>query len=160
MRKDELLHAMGTKLVMHVVGNRVPPDFIIGGADNPYLRRWFVRPEGASGGMYLHQILRDDDDRALHDHPWDSSVYIIHGAYEEVLTTGRTVYRAGSYRHMPAEQAHRLVVVEGPVWTLCFLGPRKREWGFHCPQGWVPWQQFVSGRDKGQIGAGCGDANP
>jgi hypothetical protein len=34
------------------------PDFMIGGADAPYLRRWFVRPEGPSGGLYLHEIIR------------------------------------------------------------------------------------------------------
>lgn len=149
------LRLMGAE--MKIAATLRPPDFVIGGADAPYLRRWFLRPEGPSGGLYLHEIIRDDDDRALHDHPWDSSVYIISGSYREVRNDcpEGELFVAGSYRHMPAEQAHRLVVFNGPVWTLCFLGPRRREWGFHCPQGWRPWQEFVSARDKGSIGRGC-----
>jgi hypothetical protein len=46
------------------------PDFIIGGADNPYLLRWWIIPRNRWCNVYLHKILRDDDPRALHDHPW------------------------------------------------------------------------------------------
>jgi hypothetical protein len=134
------------------------PDFIIGGKDAPYLRRWFIRPEGLTGGVYLHQILRDDDDRALHDHPWDADVFIFAGSYREVRADcpEGELFTAGTYRRMKAETAHRLVVVDSPVWTLVFFGPRRREWGFHCPQGWVPWQEFVDKDDPGGIGPGCG----
>lgn len=136
------------------------PDFIIGGANNPYLCRWFLREEGASGGLYLHQIVRDDDDRALHDHPWDASVYVIEGEYREVRADcpEGEVFGRDSYRHLAAETAHRLVITKGPVWTLCFIGKRRREWGFHCPQGWVRWQDFVATSDKGSVGQGCGGA--
>lgn len=152
---QRLLNAMGA-VAMHTA-LEVEPDFIIGGADAPYLRRWFLREEGDSGSLYLHQILRDDDDRALHDHPWDASVYIISGSYREIREDcpEGELFKAGDYRHMRAETAHRVVVVDGPVWTLCFTGKRRREWGFHCPQGWRPWQEFVSKRDKGIVGIGC-----
>ena len=43
------------------------PDFVIG-AD--YLRRWWVIPRNDSQNVYLHDIRKSDDDRALHDHPW------------------------------------------------------------------------------------------
>lgn len=149
------LDAMGVAAM--IIARHRPPDFIIGGQAAPYLRRWFLRDEGDSGCLYLHQILRDDDDRALHDHPWDASVYIIEGCYREVREDcpAGELFGAGSYRHMQAETAHRVVVVGGPVWTLCFTGKRRREWGFHCPQGWRPWQEFVSKRDRGEIGVGC-----
>lgn len=150
------LHHLGLTAILATAQVR-DPDFIIGGKDDPYLRRWQLRQEGPSGGLYLHQILRDDDDRALHDHPWDFSVYIIEGAYREIRDDcpDGEVYRAGSYRHIKAETAHRLIVLE-PLWTLCFIGPRRREWGFHCPQGWIPWQQFTAADDKGAVGKGCG----
>ena len=41
------------------------PDFIIGGAEDPYIRRWWLKRERESGSMYLHQIIRDDDDLSL-----------------------------------------------------------------------------------------------
>jgi hypothetical protein len=150
-----ILEAIG--LAAMIVAKNRKPDFVIGGEDAPYLRRWFVREEGPSGGCYLHQILRDDDDRALHDHPWDAMFYIIEGSYREITPEhpDGIVYGPGSFRHVKAEQSHRLVVVDGPVWTLAFLGPRRREWGFHCPNGWRHWKEFVSDRDKGMVGKGC-----
>lgn len=49
---------------------RRDPDFCIGGSENPYIRRWWLTeriPE--KWRVYLHNILRDDDDRALHERP-------------------------------------------------------------------------------------------
>ena len=46
------------------------PDFIIGGHDAPYLLRWWLIPRNRFFNVYVHQFLRSDDDRALHDHPW------------------------------------------------------------------------------------------
>lgn len=156
-----VLSLMGRRAL--VMSEDIAPDMVIGDPRNPYLRRWHLREEGPSGGLYLHQILRDDDDRALHDHPWDSSVFIIEGSYKELTAANPDgqLFEAGSYRHMSAETAHRLIVVDGPVWTLVFTGPRRREWGFHCKNAdgsprWVPWQEFVATHNKGEIGKGCG----
>jgi len=135
------------------------PDQVIGGHDNPYLRRWIlVKPTPTKPGLYVHQILRDDDPRALHDHPWDATLHIVRGAYREITADNPAgvIHRAGSTRHMQAETAHRLEVVEGPVWTVCMTGPKCREWGFHFENGWVHWKDFVSSEDPGAIGPGCG----
>jgi hypothetical protein len=133
------------------------PDFIIGGRGAPYLERWFLVPETDQGGVYLHRIIRDDDDRALHDHPWDCTVILLRGAYREIRNDcpDGEVFKAPFIRQMKAETAHRLVVVDGPVVTLVIWGPRRREWGFHCPQGWRPWREFVDSRDTGSVGRGC-----
>jgi hypothetical protein len=159
MPNNNALEIMGLAAIQECRGKA--PDFVIGDPAKPYLRRWFLREEGPSGGLYLHEILRDDDDRALHDHPWDCSIYIIKGAYREFRKDAPAgelfMHGNGGYRHMKAETAHRLVVVNGPVWTLCFLGPRRREWGFHCPQGWKHWKEFVAATNKGEIGPGCGN---
>lgn len=33
--------------------------------------------------------------------------------------------------------------VDGPVWTLLMIGPRRRAWGFWTPDmPWTPWAQF------------------
>ena len=39
------------------------PDFIIGGAERPYIRRWWIIPRNKLFNIYLHQVLRDDDER-------------------------------------------------------------------------------------------------
>lgn len=53
------------------------PDFVIGDLSNPYLLRWWVIPRNRFFNVYLHKFLRDDDDRALHDHPWWSMSIIL-----------------------------------------------------------------------------------
>ena len=64
---------------------RVPraPDFIIGGAEDAYMLRWWVIPRNRWFNIYLHKILRDDDPRALHDHPWWNISIVLKGGYLE-----------------------------------------------------------------------------
>ncbi len=60
-----------------------PPDFIIGGKNDPYVRRWWIIPRNRFFNIYLHQFLHSDDDRALHDHPWVNFSYLLRGGYLE-----------------------------------------------------------------------------
>lgn len=124
-----------------------PPDYVVGG-DNPegaYLNRWYLTPwrrwQARLGrraeanpttwnllsarlarllpNLYLHLFLRDDDDRALHDHPaWGVSL-LLRGTYIEHTIAGggihfRRRYSAGSLRFLPAGgqgakgKAHRI----------------------------------------------------
>lgn len=131
------------------------PDFIIG--DN-YLRRWWVIPRNEKQNVYLHEILHSDDDRALHDHPWENTSVLLEGSYEEHTPEGIFQRVAGDVVRRPATAQHRLVIPDGGrALTLFFTGPIERVWGFHCPKGFVPWYDFVDARDKGQTGRGCGE---
>jgi hypothetical protein len=141
---------------------RRPPDFVIGGADNPYLRRWFVIPRNPIFNIYLHEFLRSDDDRALHDHPWANLSLLLRGCYvEHTIAAGgiehREFFIAGMLRlRWTGRIAHRIELFDGPCWTLFITGPKYRTWGFHCPRaGWIPWQRFVASDDIGAVGKGC-----
>jgi hypothetical protein len=143
-----------------IAGATRKPDIVIGGEDSPYLRRWYVIPRNRVFNIYLHQFMRSDDDRALHDHPWASVSIMLRGFMLEVLPLpksprwierGRVVYRSAKF-------AHRLVIpdgLRGVVWTLFITGPVVREWGFHCPQGWRHWRAFTAGERGETIGRGC-----
>ena len=141
-----------------------PPDFTI--QDN-YLLRWHLIPRNRWFNIYLHNIRHSDDDRALHDHPWWNVSIILKGSYNEMRFWEPVPNRPG-YRilHHPrwsvifrsALTAHRLIVKDDSnVWTLFITGPKVREWGFHCPKGWVVWTDFVNMDNTGEIGPGCGD---
>jgi len=132
------------------------PHFYIGGSENPYLRRWYLLPRVRLGTIYLHNILRNDDDRALHDHPGDNVSIVLRGTLREILPCGSRVLWRGAVVYRRAEDAHRLEVVDGPVWTLFITGKWERDWGFWCPQGFVPWRKFVDPLDSGKVGPGCG----
>lgn len=150
------------------------PDFYIGGKEDPYLLRWWVIPRNRFFNIYLHKFLRDDDDRALHDHPWLSLSIILRGGYIEHTVHAVHRRRVGSLVFRRASHAHRIellpdtsrpVVPPGdapayferlPAWTVFITGPKVREWGFHCPKGrWVHWRDFVSDMDSGNVGRGC-----
>lgn len=141
---------------------RRAPDFVIGGWERPYLRRWWLIPRNRLFNVYLHQFLRSDDDRALHDHPWSNVSVLLRGAYtEHTIAAGgvhrREVLAAGAVRVRPFGQfAHRIELHDGPCWTLFITGPRYREWGFHCPDaGWIHWHRFTASDDPGAVGRGC-----
>lgn len=137
---------------------RRPPDKVIGGPDNPYLRRWYVIPRNRWCNVYLHQFLRSDDDRALHDHPWINCSILLRGDYIEHTPSGRFARLAGDVIFRRATAAHRIELVKhlsATVWTLFLTGPLVREWGFWCPQGWVHWKAFTAADDPGLIGKGC-----
>lgn len=156
---------------------RRPPDLTIGGGDaDPYLRRWYLIPRNRVCNIYLHQFLRDDDDRALHDHPWPNCSIVLAGRYEEVRFARRPMHgeplpptvsrwrRPGRPVLRRARTAHRVVLARDqhgrpvPCWSLFLTGVNLRSWGFWCPMGrWVHWRSFTSGPRGEVVGAGCGD---
>lgn len=145
------------------LASRRLPDVVIGGNDRPYLRRWWIIPRNRFFNVYLHQFLRSDDDRALHDHPWINCSLLLSGFYvEHTINAGgvhrRTVRTAGDLKIRGARAAHR-IEVSAPCWTLFITGPVMRDWGFHCPDaGWVHWRDFTNPADGGAtIGRGCGE---
>lgn len=83
----------------------------------PYLIRLsFFEILGYS--LKLHVILRSDDDRALHDHPWTFLTLMLAGGYYEHTFTKikgvmkKTWVRPGSLRLCRAPHAHRLELAE------------------------------------------------
>jgi hypothetical protein len=146
---------------------RRAPDFIIGGDERPYMRRWWLIPRNRLFNIYLHEILRDDDDRALHDHPWVNASLVLEGGYVEVCLAadGYLVRRwrsPGAIALRLPTTAHRLELPRAehtgearPSWSLFVTGPNVRTWGFRCPKGWVDWRSFTAGPRGELVGKGC-----
>lgn len=133
-----------------------PPDFRIG---ERYIRRWWVLPRNEFLNVYLHEMLASDGDRALHDHPWPNTSVLLLGRYWEHTPDGQFLREAGDVIERAANALHRLELAEGceRVISLFHTGPKQREWGFACPQGWVHWRDFTDPSATGQIGRGCGE---
>lgn len=87
------------------------PHQIIGGADDPYMLRWYVIPRNPMLNVYLHKFTRSDDDRALHDHPWWFVSLILRGQYDEITAAGTKRRRAGTIAYRPAEWRHRVALL-------------------------------------------------
>lgn len=132
-----------------------PPDEIIGDPRQPYLYRWHRIRRNRWLNIYVHQFLRSDDDRALHDHPWPSLSLVLSGSYvEHEIRAGGvhvpTLRKMGDLIFRLPSSAHRIELPKessAPCWTLFVTGPKVREWGFHRPDRWVHWTEF-DGQDN------------
>lgn len=176
------------------VANKREPDFIIGAdsPEGPYLLRWFLTPWRQWQGdlrdrakanptrlnraiafaasllpnVYLHCFLRDDEDRALHDHPSCAWSMIGRNGYREHTIEYGGVHRRqdflpGSVRFMGFNHTHRIELFRRPdgsiieCWSLFSFGPAIREWFFHCAGGKVHWRIFTAAGRPGERGRGC-----
>lgn len=88
----------------------------------------------------IHLILRSDDARAMHNHPWWFVSLMLQGDYLEyrpVYINGRYCgnsserYGAGKLIFRRANSLHRLHLFPGEsALTLFITGPRRQDWGF------------------------------
>lgn len=121
---------------------------------NPYLYRWllFRAPFGLLS-VFLHRIVRPDDDPDPHDHPWLFwIVRILEGGYweetEDHPILGREC-RPGSWM-IHGRHLHRIDAFRGGFsesWSLVIAGPKVREWGFvdRLTGCWTRWQAYIRG---------------
>jgi hypothetical protein len=135
-----------------------------------YMERfWLFNPypaTGASGAdrkrwqfpisIRLHHILLPDQDRHLHDHPWNARTFILRGGYWEIrpipadhehfgLAEGFNIYRsAGDTAALGFGEYHRIIQVShGGVWTLFVTGKYRGTWGFLVDGAKVQWRKYL-----------------
>jgi hypothetical protein len=120
-----------------------------------YLRRWILTPPIFGYQLFLHQIVRPDHDRCLHDHPWGFIGLILWGGYVEDLKDGtrRTNKPWRVINRLNPTFTHRIhSLLNGKSsWTLLVRGPFKREWGFYTPSGWMSWRAFLAIAEKTRV---------
>lgn len=147
-------------LIEHLLDRIFSKKVIVNCDRDPYLHRWFVIRTDRLG-LFIHKFVRSDEDRALHDHPWDFLVipvwrgYIEHrnarcticGQRNSFCTRGQesrrvlpivgTRFRRGEYRH-------RVELIDGkPSWSIFFRFRKRREWGFWDRLvGFIPWNKW------------------
>jgi hypothetical protein len=139
------------------------PDFVIL-KDNglEYMKRWFIIPRNRFFNIYLHHIMASDDERALHDHMYWNISILLKSVYLEHFEHHKKWRVSPSIILRKPETLHRIELtrneygIEIPTWSLFITGPRVRDWGFKCPQGWRNWREFVKSTDTGNtVGKGC-----
>lgn len=127
---------------------------------NPYpvlssgRRKWWQFPIS----IRLHKIMRKDDDRHPHDHPWNARTFILRGSYTEVRPA-----RIAQYDHVPGTHYHKAYqrdtgdtvalrfgeyhrithVSPGGVWTLFVTGKYRGTWGFLVDDKKVPYREYL-----------------
>lgn len=163
---------------------RTPYTHITSPAGEVYMERYWLfnaYPPESSGkrawwkfpiSIRLHCIKREDEDRHLHDHPWNARTIILRGGYDEIrLLRERPLpgsiwewelrqpnCRLPLFRDLkvphtrcPGDTAalrfgeyHRITrVTDGGVWTLFITGRYRGTWGFLVDGVKKPWRQYL-----------------
>ena len=106
----------------------------------------------------VHHILRRDNDRHKHDHPWDARTIILKNYYFEdrIVEHGRDANggyyeRTSRSARFPGDTAPILFgdyhsvaeVPEGGVWTLFITFGYQGTWGFLVDGVKVPWREYM-----------------
>lgn len=96
--------------------------------------------------LCLHWINGPDPEPWLHDHPVSFLSVILRGGYAEKRErNGKlrlVVHRWFNFARASHEDKHTIMFVRKNTLTLCFMGPKVREWGFHTDAGWIHWKQY------------------
>jgi len=145
----------------------------IDGEPKPYLVRYLLI-NNRFFSIYIHRFLRSDHD-GPHDHPFPFLSYIVDGGYTErqylyktkIIETYFNVKdrrrEPGSLAFKSATDIHKVILdkeftieekEQAPL-SVCFIGPRIREWGFwdgeettmfgttQLRAKWVLWTEFL-----------------
>lgn len=120
-----------------------------------HFRRWSILSTKWFN-IYIHCIYKPDEDKHLHDHPWDFYGIVLKGVYIEEISLINTeeflsmvksedlptkrifrhplfvVYRKS---YIPHKILH--ILTNKPVWTLIFTTKKNREWGYIGEDGWI-----------------------
>jgi len=123
----------------------------------PYLERFYVMPRFLTlwiARVVVHKFWASDaPEDGLHDHPWPYMTIILEGGYIEHTPEGQKLRLPGDVVIGWPRSLHRVELLdEGkPTWTLFFMGPRIRTWGFRIDKAtgghiWYDWRIWIAKR--------------
>ena len=120
-----------------------------------YMERWKIF-EGDWLNVRVHHIARRDEDRHLHDHPWNWASLVLRNGYIEAVPRQISPefegdkeiveYRvrvAGDFCVRRALDRHRIASVRPGTYTLFITGPKINWWGFITRQGKVYYRDYL-----------------
>lgn len=92
--------------------------------------------------IYIHRIFKADEDKYLHNHPWDYTYFILDGSYKETYNEDGTeisqILEPGSYGDNDGYRFHKIEeLYSKSVTTLFITGPRYRDWQYNIDGLWI-----------------------
>jgi hypothetical protein len=115
--------------------------------------------------IYIHNILKSDEDAHPHDHPWHFLSFILWGGYSEAWLGAYEDWRfwkgyplrvtkrvPGSIVYHNAKDFHQITLLKKSAWTLVFtFGKRRPSWGYQTPQGWIDFKAYRELKNEGKL---------
>ena len=83
----------------------------------------------------IHKIVKEDDDRHLHDHPWNCRTFILKGWYREERNEpwedNNYLRKAGDTSRLNFDEYHKITqVCDEGAYTMFVTGKYQGTWGF------------------------------
>ena len=108
--------------------------------------------------LYVHKFTASDHTKCMHDHPNTLISFIFRNGYTEQYWDPKDkcekeqTFKAPCLRKFPAAHCHRVTLLnDKPAWSLVFMFPKSREWGFFVTQQaytggkrrrWIDWRTY------------------
>ena len=94
----------------------------------------------------IHWIKKPDPEPFEHDHPVSFLSVILRGRYTEKRNN---VYKRNKwFNFFRATDNHTIMDCDPDTMTICFMGPKVRDWGFHTDEGWIYWRDYYKNLEK------------
>lgn len=145
------------KLLRHIVRYFFLVKEIISQEGNLHFQR-FRLLQLPTFAIYIHHILRSDEDRHPHDHPWHFRSYILKGSYWEetsyyprFLAWHSGTYVPGDVIEHHAHDVHHITLKTPSVWTLVFVWGKRREWGYRVNKEWIDHKTYRKMKREGTL---------
>jgi hypothetical protein len=109
--------------------------------------------------IYIHQILKSDEEAHFHDHPWNFWSFILKGGYKEISSYAidkwreihTNYYLRHSLVHHKRNDAHKLTLMSSCVWTLVLTYGEWKTWGYQTEAGWIDFKSYRGLKDEGKF---------
>jgi hypothetical protein len=120
-------------------------------AGDVHFKRWQIL-KTPFGSIWLHAIYKADQDKHLHNHPWDFTSVVLKGSYIEQTTLGNKRQYPGKINVRNGEDYHKILEVESPVvYTLFFASKPKRQWGYRVVGKFIDHITYRELKNKGEL---------
>jgi hypothetical protein len=101
---------------------------------------------------WIHHIFRADEDRHLHDHPWNFFGVVLKGGYIEETEKGLCDRLPFSINYGRHTYTHKIAkVLSKKTVTLFFVGRETYDWGYHVDGKIVPNANYREMKSQGLV---------
>lgn len=116
-----------------------------------HFRRWeILKTKWFS--IWIHGIYAADQDKHLHNHPWDFKSIVLKGSYVEKTESGFVRQYSGKINIRNGANFHKILRLTSPaVYTLFIVTPPKRTWGYKVGDKFIENEKYREMKNSGLL---------
>lgn len=109
--------------------------------------------------VYIHEIFKADEDKHLHDHPWNYISITLTGKFGEFsresidpLSLKYNILSSSSIVTRKATTFHKIqILLSNKVTTLFITGKKHRDWGYVVNNKWIQHEEYRKLKNSGTL---------